>query len=134
MEQVILDHSYFDHQLSREAIPIDKSLLSEGLLSLFGKFPNFIKEENVIISHRSFYYRIKNAFFLHYGTLINGKDEGYRLTYYYDGIINSVGRYRDGKKEGIWQYYDRHGNLEKEEFYRNKIVWILKDEETKLIY
>ena len=48
--------------------------------------------------------------------------EGIMTSYYSNGNINSEGRYRQRKKEGIWKFYDKSGNLVVTEEYKNGIV------------
>jgi antitoxin component YwqK of YwqJK toxin-antitoxin module len=39
--------------------------------------------------------------------------------YHHNGVVMTVGNYRNREKDSTWKYFDQHGNLLKEEFYRN---------------
>ena len=45
------------------------------------------------------------------GKFKNGKQEGLWKRYHSNGELYDVGSYLDGKKTGLWKYYDAKGNL-----------------------
>lgn len=50
-----------------------------------------------------------------------GKKMNYLLNYP-DGKLYASGKFDDGKRDGVWMYYDRYGNISKKETYKNGMV------------
>lgn len=50
---------------------------------------------------------------------VRDKKHGQFMKYNGQEIIIELGQYRDNKREGIWQYYDHEGNLERKILYRD---------------
>lgn len=103
MEQVILDHS-------------DEDINPIGLISLFEKYPNFIIDENFLISGESFYAHGDGDD--KYYTEINWKKEGI-LIQWINGRLLSEGKYQNNRKEGIWKKWWGNGKLYSEGNYQN---------------
>ena len=54
------------------------------------------------------------------GSYKNGEKDGYWEYYYYiSGELSARGSYLNGKKEGIWEYYYDNGNLQSRGNYIN---------------
>lgn len=53
------------------------------------------------------------------GRVVNGKKEGYWVTYYANGNKRSEGAYRAGKKHGKWILYYQNGNKKSEASFRD---------------
>ena len=43
-------------------------------------------------------------------------------TFNENGQLEVRGNYRDGKREGLWEYFDENGNLTKAETFRNGVL------------
>ncbi len=58
-----------------------------------------------------------------YITTLGAKGTGKYKDYYYEtGILKEEGRYKNGKKEGQWLYYDKNGKETRSEKYKNGIL------------
>lgn len=53
------------------------------------------------------------------GQMVDGKKEGYWITYYANGNKKSEGAYKNGQKEGKWTLYHQNGNKQSEATFRN---------------
>ena len=53
------------------------------------------------------------------GQIVDGKKEGYWITYFANGNKRSEGRYIAGKKEGRWVQYYQNGNKASKASFRN---------------
>lgn len=135
MLQCILDHSNYT------VYPIN------GLISLTGLFPNFVKDGKNIVSNKSKYSisfgfstPFSNIYGFVYQTDINMKKEGFELVedhnhitfaQYKNGILEgptelryksgkliTKGQYKNGLREGIWKSVSVSGEI-KETKYRN---------------
>ena len=54
-------------------------------------------------------------------TFSNGKKSGTELIFYSNGQLEGVRSWQDGKKNGLWEFFDMAGNLEKSEIFSNTI-------------
>ncbi len=50
---------------------------------------------------------------------VDGKKEGYWITYYANGNKKREGAYKNGQKEGKWILYHQNGNKQSEATFRN---------------
>lgn len=117
MIRCILDHYQFD--------PKDQG----NIISLFGIFPHFVSEGRNVFSGNSRYVEWKRHFDyrddLFYATTINDKLQGVYL-HKRGAHIKVVGEYKDGKREGLWQYYGDNERLREQGMYhdgRKEGVW-----------
>ena len=53
------------------------------------------------------------------GKTVNGKKEGYWITYYANGNKRSEGAYKKGTKNGKWIQYFKSGNISSEGHFKN---------------
>jgi antitoxin component YwqK of YwqJK toxin-antitoxin module len=53
------------------------------------------------------------------GQIIDGKKEGYWVTYYANGNKRSEGAYKNGQKEGKWLQYHQNGNKQSESSFQD---------------
>ena len=53
------------------------------------------------------------------GQIINGKKEGYWITYYANGNKKSEGAFKNGIKEGKWILYYKNGNKQSKATFRD---------------
>jgi len=53
------------------------------------------------------------------GKTVNGKKEGYWITYYANGNKRSEGAYKKGIKDGKWIQYFKNGNISSEGHFEN---------------
>jgi hypothetical protein len=60
----------------------------------------------------------KNGDLLSKGSFKNGKRDGY-WEWYDDGKLNYNGSYKDGEWDGIWGFYNENGQLEQKDLYKN---------------
>lgn len=125
MEQVILDHFFIesiDHSYSEfplmEIQNTTKSIShSNHLSSLFGSFANFIFVNQNLVSGFSEYTAKSRSGV--YQTVINQKLEGISITFFDNGIVETLGRYENGKVEGTWRLWDRNGEMREKCNYKN---------------
>lgn len=120
MEQVILDHSYSGFRPA-ETQNKDKLDDSTQLISLFGKFPNFIKNENNVFSNLSRYEEVFRPFknLRYYRINIKKKMEGFEIAHYLNGKLFSKGKYQNGEKTGIWREWWSDGKKMTKSEYRD---------------
>jgi antitoxin component YwqK of YwqJK toxin-antitoxin module len=53
------------------------------------------------------------------GNTVNGKKEGYWITYYANGNTRRQGAYKQGIKDGKWIQYFKNGTLSSEGYFKN---------------
>lgn len=127
MEQVILDHwssGVIAKAIWNARFDDDGNISSDfmirqpnSLISLFGIFPNFVREGKILISNNSNYF---GGYYLwsQYHVRINGDLEGV-LLFMEEGKIVSKKEYRHGMKNGVWNTWDLNGNLRETGEYKN---------------
>lgn len=145
IQQCILDHYSFE-----EIDPLYDQ--TNGLISLFGLFPNFTKDKNNLISNKSkylTYFGQSNPFNLQgivYQTDINMKTEGFQfvdarhhtiITQYKNGILDGSaelirkpgelamkGQYKNGFRDGIWKCFIGPGEVRETKYRDGKLLSI----------
>ncbi len=55
------------------------------------------------------------------GRYVKGVKEGTWVEYQNVGVVVTIQNYKQGKKDGIFIYFDDHGHINKEEFYENDL-------------
>ena len=60
------------------------------------------------------FYFYENGKLWSWGEYTEGVRNGLSSVYYDNGVKKMEGNYKDDKQVGIWQFYDRKGNLIKE--------------------
>ena len=56
------------------------------------------------------------------GRFIEGKKEGLWTRWHKNGQLRSKGIYKNGRQDGIWLWYYKHGQLQAKDRYKNGIL------------
>ncbi len=56
------------------------------------------------------------------GNLVDGKKEGYWVSYHPDGWIAAAGRYQEGKRDGVWERYSASGRRLRQVTYQADVL------------
>lgn len=67
--------------------------------------------------HETWYYFKKDGTTGTVTTYFHGKKHGHTIVYHPNGALNYKGEYTMDEKTGAWKFYDKQGNLVKEEVY-----------------
>jgi protein TonB len=113
---------YFNNEILFEAKTYKSDKL-EGLQTKY--YANGELKESKIISNNSLtLHETYDKFGLVVTSLTfsDGKKSGTELIFYPNGQLEGVRSWQDGKKNGLWEFFDMAGNLEKSEIFSNNQI------------
>lgn len=120
MEQVILDHFCFDSRLIENQNMSRSNDHTGNIISLFGKYPNFIFNKKKLESNNS-YYNNNGSVISVYSIFINKAKQGYSVKFY-EGRALGIDTYQNGLLFGKRRHWDDSGNKTLIENYEDDIL------------